>query len=227
MSFDPVEAVRSEYRDKALTDGVKGALTRKRNLREPAMRLVEQVPAGGLWLDLGCGPGTLTFHASERAERILGIDFTREVLGNAEGARRHLGIDNACFAGMDMTRLGLQDNVVDAVVSEAAINLVPDKEQVFREAARVLRPGGTLCISDAVTRENRCFEDDLWHRCVTGALTTGQTREVLLEAGFRVRHMEDITGVVRGLVESGLWPWPEFVENDLDYRIFSCVKDGD
>jgi SAM-dependent methyltransferase len=147
--------------------------------------------AGETVLDLGSGAGLDCFLAAERvgAEgRVIGVDMTEEMLALAEQNRAKLGTSNVEFRRGLIEEIPLDDATVDVIISNCVINLSPDKDAVFREAFRVLRPGGRFQVSDVVlTREigdEERADLELWSGCKSGALLIGDYESRLRAAGF-------------------------------------------
>ena len=119
--------------------------------------------------DLGCGAGTDTLVAAQMVGRdgsVTGIDMTPEMLAKARTAQGELGVTNVDFVEGEIERLPFEDGTVDVVISNGVIDLVPDKDAVFAEIFRVLKPGGRIQIAD-VTIQNPVSEAgrrdiDLW-----------------------------------------------------------------
>jgi arsenite methyltransferase len=120
-------------------------------------------------LDLGCGAGTDSLVAAQmvgREGRVTGIDMTREMLAKARAAAAEMGASNVEFLESEAEHLPFADESFDVVVSNGVIDLIPDKDAVFAEIHRVLRPGGRMQIAD-VTIQNPVSEEgrrniDLW-----------------------------------------------------------------
>jgi arsenite methyltransferase len=119
--------------------------------------------------DLGCGAGTDTLVAAQMVGpdgSVTGIDMTPEMLARARTAKGELGLTNVEFVEGEIERLPFEDGTVDVVISNGVIDLVPDKDGVFAEIFRVLKPGGRIQIAD-VTIQNPVSEAgrrdiDLW-----------------------------------------------------------------
>ncbi len=146
---------------------------------------------GEVVVDLGSGAGFDSFLAARKvgpSGRVIGIDMTPEMLAKARENARRGGYSNVEFRLGEIEHLPMADQSADAIISNCVINLSPDKRQVFREAWRVLKPGGRLAISDVVaTRElPDAVKVDLeaYAGCVAGAALASDVEALLLESGF-------------------------------------------
>jgi SAM-dependent methyltransferase len=147
--------------------------------------------AGETVVDLGSGPGLDAFLAAREVGpegRVIGIDMTPEMLERARAAAARHGFANVEFLEGRLEALPLPDASVDAATSNCVINLVPDKPAVFREIARVLRPGGRLVVSDLVLDRPlpAAVADDLtaYVGCIGGAARREEYFAWLAEAGL-------------------------------------------
>jgi SAM-dependent methyltransferase len=150
-----------------------------------------ELAAGEVVLDLGSGGGIDVLLSARRVGPsgfAYGLDMTPEMLELARRNQREAGVANVAFLEGTMEAVPLPDAAVDVIISNCVVNLAADKGVVLREAARVLRPGGRLAISDIVLRKplpeplRRSVE--LWIGCVAGALEEGEYLRALAEAGF-------------------------------------------
>jgi len=150
-----------------------------------------ELQPGEAVLDLGSGPGLDAFLAADRvgpSGRVIGVDMTPAMLERARQNAARGGYANVEFREGRLESLPLGDAVVDAVTSNCVINLVPDKAAVFRQVARVLKPGGRLVVSDIVLdgRLPEALEQDLYAYvgCVSGAVDRRDYFEMLEAAGL-------------------------------------------
>ena len=142
-------------------------------------------------LDLGSGGGIDCFLAGKRVGetgRVIGIDMTAEMIEKARANKDNMGAENVEFRLGEIEHLPVADETADVVISNCVINLSPDKPQVFREAYRVLRPGGRLAVSDIVTDGTlpERIKDNLsaWVGCLAGALDVKEYTAAIESAGF-------------------------------------------
>jgi arsenite methyltransferase len=147
---------------------------------------------GEIVLDLGSGPGFDCFLAARRVGemgRVIGVDMTPEMLSKARENARKGGYTNVEFRLGEIEHLPVADDSVDVIISNCVINLSTDKSQVFREAFRVLKPGGRLMISDTVLL--RPLPDvvqrsvSAYVGCVSGAIQKQDYLATVQSAGFR------------------------------------------
>jgi SAM-dependent methyltransferase len=146
---------------------------------------------GEVIVDLGSGAGIDCFLAAQQvgpAGRVIGVDMTHEMLAKARANAERVGAANVEFRLGEIEHLPIADNTADVVISNCVINLVPDKEQVYREAFRVLKPGGRIAIADVVNTAPLppalSSDTTLLCTCLAGAATTGQIEDWLAGAGF-------------------------------------------
>lgn len=143
-------------------------------------------------LDLGSGAGIDCFLAVDKVGkngRVIGVDMTPEMIEKARENTRKGNYDNVEFRLGEIENLPLADNLVDVVISNCVINLSPDKARVFKEAYRVLKPGGRLMISDIVLLKD--LPDfikesiEAYVGCVSGAMLRDEYIELIKNAGFQ------------------------------------------
>lgn len=152
---------------------------------------------GEVVLDLGSGGGIDVLLSARRVGptgKAYGLDMTDEMLALANENKRKAGAENVEFLRGEIEQIPLPDNSVDVIISNCVINLSADKDQVLREAFRVLKPGGRFAVSDVVTRGEISPEIRrsvlLWIGCVAGALDEGEYRRKLASAGFEQIDLE-------------------------------------
>jgi len=162
-------------------------------------------------LDLGSGGGIDVLLSAKRVGltgKAYGLDMTDEMLALARENQRKAGIPNVEFLKGEIEDIPLPDNSVDVIISNCVINLSADKDQVLKEALRVLKPGGRFAVSDIVVRGEVPAEIrrnvELWVGCMAGALEEGDYFGKLTKAGFeavsieptRVYRVEDARGLL-------------------------------
>src|SRR5574341_1123345 len=142
-------------------------------------------------LDLGSGGGIDCFLAARKVGpqgRVIGVDMTPAMLEKARASQAKMGMENVDFRLGEIEHLPVADGTVDVIISNCVINLSPDKPQVFKEAYRVLKPGGKLAVSDIVT--NGPLPDAVkqsmsaWAGCIAGALDVDEYVADIKAAGF-------------------------------------------
>ena len=188
---------------------------------------------GEVVLDLGSGGGIDCFLAAQQVGskgRVIGLDMTPEMIKLAQRNAKKAGMTNVEFRYGEMEDIPLPDGSVDAIISNCVINLSPDKDAVFAEAFRVLRPGGRLSVSDIVLHgelpETIRRRMDVWASCVAGALDELDYLSRLRRAGFedvqvlsrdfvQISEFSEWESVQNAIAEAGLHP------QDLDDRVAS------
>ena len=146
---------------------------------------------GEVVLDLGSGAGIDVFLAARKVGeqgRVIGVDMTEEMVERGNALAEEHGYANVEFRQGEIEHLPVEQGSIDVIISNCVINLSPDKSAVFREACRVLRPGGRLLISDLVTVGE--LPDDVrqsaaaWAACLAGAMARDAYLAAIREAGF-------------------------------------------
>ena len=142
-------------------------------------------------LDMGSGAGFDCFLASSLvgpSGQVIGVDITSEMVDKARANAKKGGYENIDFRQGDLENMPVADSYVDVVISNCVINLVPNKRLVFKEAFRVLRPGGRLAISDVVlTRELPDFVKNstrAYIGCLAGAIMKQEYLQIIANVGF-------------------------------------------
>jgi ubiquinone/menaquinone biosynthesis C-methylase UbiE len=152
---------------------------------------VADLHEGETVLDLGSGGGVDVLLSATRVGRTgkaYGLDMTDEMLELARRAQRDAGIENVEFLKGTIEDIPLPDGSVDVIISNCVINLSPDKDEVFGEAARVLRAGGRFAVTDIVADPDmdEATRRDMqqWTGCIAGALTRADFERGLRDAGL-------------------------------------------
>jgi SAM-dependent methyltransferase len=149
-------------------------------------------------IDLGSGSGMDVFFAALQVGKsgsVVGIDFTAEQLDKARGLAGESGFDQVELREGRIEKLPADDATFDCAISNGVINLSPEKERVFAEAVRVLRPGGRLAIADIVSesqlKESIVCDADLWASCIGGAAQEDAYRAAIEGSGLRVEELRE------------------------------------
>jgi arsenite methyltransferase len=152
---------------------------------------IADLRAGEVVLDLGSGGGIDCFLAARKVGpqgRVIGLDMTPEMIRLARHNAKKIGVTNVDFRYGEMEEIPLPGESVDVIISNCVINLSPDKDAVFREAYRVLAPGGRLSVSDIVIDGDlpRAIRErlDAWAGCLAGALDETDYLSKIRAAGF-------------------------------------------
>ncbi len=146
---------------------------------------------GDVVLDLGCGPGLDLFLVARKigaSGKAIGLDMTPAMLEKARENIRKSGLENVEVREGEMENMPVDDNSVDWVISNCVINLSPDKQKVFQEIARVLKPSGKMMVSDIVATGD--IPEDIkkdklaWSGCMGGALPEQEYLQIATDAGL-------------------------------------------
>jgi arsenite methyltransferase len=150
------------------------------------------IKKGDVVIDLGSGAGNDCFVARAEAGengKIIGIDFTDAMISKARNNAETLGFNNVEFRQGDIEHMPVTSNSADVVVSNCVLNLVPNKDQVFKEIFRVLKPGGHFSISDVVLvgklPDKLKNEAEMYAGCVSGAIQKETYLELIQINGFK------------------------------------------
>lgn len=150
------------------------------------------IKPGDTVLDLGSGAGNDVFVAraiTGQEGKVIGVDFTPEMIEKADRNRDKLRYDNVEFRLGDIEKMPVEDASIDVVISNCVLNLVPDKVTAFSEIKRVLKPGGHFCISDVVFEgvlpEGFKRSAEMYAGCVAGALQSDEYMGIIEETGFK------------------------------------------
>jgi len=152
-------------------------------------------------LDLGSGAGFDCFLAANKVGRtgkVIGVDMTPEMVEKAQGNAKKGNYENVEFRLGDIENLPVEDNSVDVIISNCVVNLSPDKKKVFEESFRVLKPGGSLMVSDIVLLKD--LPDSIknsphaYINCIAGAVKKNEYIGAIKEAGFsEVKIIDEVS----------------------------------
>ena len=153
---------------------------------------IADLKVGEVVLDLGSGAGVDVFLAANKVGptgKAIGVDMTKEMIDKAKRIATNHGYQNVEFRLGEMENLPVEDEYVDAIISNCVVNLSPDKSKVFREAYRALKPGGRLMVSDIVSEgalpDEIKTDSNAWACCIGGALEQQEYLREIKEAGFK------------------------------------------
>jgi arsenite methyltransferase len=169
---------------------------------------LSELKKGETVLDLGSGGGLDCFLAAKNVGpkgQVIGLDMTPEMIKLARMNAAKMSVKNVEFRQGEMEKMPVDSESIDVIISNCVINLSPDKDAVFKEAFRVLKPGGRLCVSDMVTHgelpESVRQDMSQWACCIGGAIDEKAYLQKIRDAGFQK---------------------PKVVENKLDKGKKSC-----
>ena len=173
---------------------------------------IDALQPGETVLDLGSGGGIDCFLAGKMVGptgRVIGVDMTPEMIALANKNLAKVGATNVEFRHGQIESLPVESSSVDVVISNCVINLSPEKEAVFREAFRVLKPGGRLQVSDMVwiadVPAGLAEDSESWAACVGGAIRETEYLAKIREAGFKdVRSVAATYEGGRGLASANV-----------------------
>ena len=157
-----------------------------------------KLKAGEAVVDLGSGSGMDVFYAALKVGetgQVIGIDMTPEQLDKSRVLSETAGFNNVEYHESYIEQIPVMSGSIDAVISNGVINLSSRKAQVFKEAARVLKKGGRLVLSDIVTEltlpENISCDATLWAACIGGAMQIDAYKQLIDDAGLEIVSVKD------------------------------------
>ena len=178
------------------------------------------IKKGEVVLDLGSGAGFDCFLAADKVGtegKVIGVDMTPEMIEKARGNAKKSGYKNIEFRLGEIENLPVENGSIDLIISNCVVNLSPDKDKVFKEAYRVLKPGGRIMVSDIVLTKE--LPDDIKNNtlayvgCVSGAILKESYLKTIEKAGFKNIKVFD----------EGNFPI-EFINNELPGIVGSALE---
>jgi len=209
-------------------EDVLGRCTNLKRIMDPLIDFAS-IKSGDVILDLGCGPGTLLISLADkfRDTKSYGVDLSQRTLEVASKTIFNLGLNDVItLKDGDIEDLPFPDDYFDVILSQAVINLIPNKKKAFEEIARVIKADGRIVISDCIKKAEVEKSSELWSKCITGAPSMDEFETYASDAGLKIQKTLDLTKDTRDLIENKLWNWPEFLEYDLKYYILKIGING-
>jgi arsenite methyltransferase len=187
---------------------------------------------GDVVLDLGAGAGMDVFFAASKVGetgKVIGVDMTPDMVERARGIARKEKYTNVEFRLGEIENLPVADSSVDVIISNCVINLSPDKPRVFKEAFRVLKPGGRMMISDMVLLaelpENVKKSAEAYTACVAGALLKDEYLKIIKQSGFKdVLVLNEMVLPAEMLLDNDVVKELDITESDLKKAAASVVS---
>jgi SAM-dependent methyltransferase len=187
-------------------------------------RAIASLRPGETVVDLGAGGGFDAFLAAREvgeSGKVIGVDMTPTMVSKARKNAEKAGFINTEFRLGEIEHLPVADNTADVIISNCVINLSPDKQQVFRDAIRVLKPGGRLAISDVVATadmpEAMKNDQQLYAGCMAGASMIAELEDMIRNAGF-----ENISIIPKDESREFIKEWAPGSHAE-DYVVSACI----
>jgi len=188
---------------------------------------IASLKSGETVVDLGSGGGFDCFLAAKQVGNtglVIGVDMTPDMISKARKNAEKMGMENVEFRLGEIEHLPVEDNSTDIILSNCVVNLSPNKIQVYRDAYRILKPGGRLAISDILATaplpEKIKKDLALLAACVGGAETYDDTEKMLKDAGFT-----EVTITPNNYSRELLREWtPAVSENAADYVVSATIE---
>jgi SAM-dependent methyltransferase len=186
--------------------------------------------SGEVVLDLGSGAGFDCFLAADKVGskgKVIGIDMTPEMIEKARENAKKAGIGNVEFKLGEIENLPVSDSTIDIIISNCVINLSPDKDKVFNEAFRVLKPGGRIMVSDIVLKRElpQHIKDDIsaYVSCISGAILKDDYLSTIKQTGFtNIRVLDEASFPINYIVSDDTI---KIIKNNIDSDLLDDLKD--
>ncbi|MBN1298231.1 MAG: arsenite methyltransferase [Actinobacteria bacterium] len=179
------------------------------------------IKEGEIVLDLGSGAGFDCFLASDRVGpegKVIGVDMTFQMINKARENAQKGGYKNVEFRQGEIENLPVKDNSIDLIISNCVVNLSPDKDKVFKEAFRVLKPGGRIMVSDIVLKKDLpdFIKNDrtAYVSCISGAIIKDDYLELIKKAGFMdIKVLEEVIFPINYITSDDA---KDIIKNNMD-----------